>query len=340
MSRALAGDDSETWLGYCASPHVAAVTVTVTEAGYLRGAGGGLDRDNPTVVAEIDALRSRSSTGIRSAPGKLVAGLAARRAADARPLILVPCDNPPGNGAIVARVVHDLAEAVDPTLTAWIESSLSTVTTMVDRITPRTSPDDSRAVEEATGRSDLAPVATEPVHEWVLSGDFMAGRPQWQHSGATFTDDILPFEHRKLWLLGGGHSLLACAGSIRGHGTVAAAVADDTCRSWLQQWWSGSPTRGSGTSWTRSPPTARRSCRYGSCRHCGGNGSRAACHRAGAVRVLAAWLCTLRGLGAPVDDARPEEMVPLARGDSRRRRAECWTSSTRRSRTMTSSPPP
>jgi fructuronate reductase len=118
----------------------------------------------------------------------------------------------------------------------WL-SSLSTVTTMVDRITPRTSPDDSRAVEEATGRSDLAPVATEPVHEWVLSGDFMAGRPQWQHSGATFTDDILPFEHRKLWLLGGGHSLLACAGSIRGHGTVAAAVADDTCRSWLQQWW-------------------------------------------------------------------------------------------------------
>lgn len=34
----------------------------------------------------------------------------------------------------------------------------------------------------------------------------------------------------------------------------------------------------------------------------------------GAVRVLAAWLCTLRGLGAPVDDARAEEMVPLAKG--------------------------
>lgn len=119
---------------------------------------------------------------------------------------------------------------------------MSTVTTMVDRITPRTTPDDSRAVEEATGRSDLAPVATEPFHEWVLSGDFMAGRPQWQHSGATFTDDDV-----------------------------------DGYRAELLERFANPRIR---TNWTRSPPTARRSCRYGSCRHCGGNGSRAACHRA------------------------------------------------------------
>jgi fructuronate reductase len=30
--------------------------------------------------------------------------------------------------------------------------------------------------------------------------------------------------------------------------------------------------------------------------------------------VLAAWVCHLRGLGAPVHDARAEEVVPLARG--------------------------
>ena len=336
VSRAHAGDDSEAWLGYFASPHVAAVTITVTEAGYLRGAGGGLDRDNATVVADIDALRrGGSATGIRSAPGKLVAGLAARRRADAGPLTLVPCDNLPGNGAVVARVVHDLAEAVDPRLAGWIESSVSTVTTMVDRITPRTSPDDSRAVEEATGRSDLAPVATEPFHEWVLSGHFTAGRPQWQHSGATFTDDILPFEHRKLWLLNGGHSLLAYAGSIRGHGTVADAVADDTCRSWLQQWWAeASPyvdlpsddvgvyraallerfanprirhqldqiaTDGSQKLPVRILPTLRREREQGRM-------------PPGAVLVLAAWLCTLRGLGAPVNDPRAEEIMPLAKG--------------------------
>jgi len=57
-------------------------------------------------------------------------------------------------------------------------------------------------------------------------------------AGATFTDDIVPFEDRKLWLLNGGHSLLAYAGSVRGHRTVADAVADETCRSWLREWWS------------------------------------------------------------------------------------------------------
>ena len=34
----------------------------------------------------------------------------------------------------------------------------------------------------------------------------------------------------------------------------------------------------------------------------------------GAVRVLAAWVCHLRGAGAPVDDARAADVVPLAEG--------------------------
>ena len=33
-----------------------------------------------------------------------------------------------------------------------------------------------------------------------------------------------------------------------------------------------------------------------------------------AVRVLAAWVCHLRGAGAPVDDARSADVVPLAEG--------------------------
>jgi hypothetical protein len=63
---------------------------------------------------------------------------------------------------------------------------------MVDRITPKTTEEDVRAVAEATGLADHAPVATEPFHEWVLSGSFPGGRPGWQHAGATFTDDITP----------------------------------------------------------------------------------------------------------------------------------------------------
>ena len=335
VSQAYAADDHQAWLGHLASGRVKAVTITVTEAGYLRGADGGLDRDDETVRSDIETLR-RDPTGlVRSAPGRLVAGLAARHRADAGPVTLVPCDNLPGNGAIAARVVHDLAETVGPGLARWIADSVSTVTTTVDRITPRTTPDDARAVQEATGRSDAAPVATEPFREWVLSGIFVGGRPQWEQAGATFTDDITPFEDRKLWLLNGGHSLLAYAGSARGHRTVADAVADETCRSWLQEWWAeASPyvdlpeddlagyraallerfanrrirhqleqiaADGSQKLPVRILPTLRQERAAGQM-------------PAGAVRVLAGWVCTLRGQGAPVDDARADEIVPLASG--------------------------
>ncbi len=50
-------------------------------------------------------------------------------------------------------------------------------------------------------------------------------------------DDVTPFERRKLWLLNGSHSLLAYAGSIRGHETIDAAIADPEPRSWVEAFW-------------------------------------------------------------------------------------------------------
>ena len=43
IARAHAADDHEAWLGYLARDEVAAVTITVTEAGYASRPGGGLD---------------------------------------------------------------------------------------------------------------------------------------------------------------------------------------------------------------------------------------------------------------------------------------------------------
>ena len=128
----------------------------------------------------------------------------------------MPCDNTPGNGALAERVVRDLAQLIDSGLAAWLEDSVAVVSTMVDRITPRGTPEDVAAVLRSTGFDDRCPVVSEPFHEWVLSGAFPAGRPRWQDAGATFTSDVTPYEHRKLWLLNGAHSLLAYAGSISG----------------------------------------------------------------------------------------------------------------------------
>jgi fructuronate reductase len=335
VSEARLATDHQAWLSHFGAGSLAAVTLTVTEAGYMRGANGGLDLGRPEVQADLETLRRDPGAFVRTPPARVVAGLASRRRADAGPLALVPCDNLPGNGEIAGRIVRELGELVDPDLATWMTESVSIVTTMVDRITPRTTPEDVRTVLEATGAADSCPVLTEPFSEWVLSGEFPTGRPRWEDAGATFTVDVRPFERRKLWLLNGGHSLLAYAGSARGRGTVAEAIADEECRGWVEQWWSEASSH-------LEPPgnevAAYRAAlleRWFNPRinyrleQIAADGSQKLpvrilpvlrAERAagrlpeGATRVLAAWVCHLRGIGAPVSDARADEVVPLASG--------------------------
>ena len=335
LSRAHVATDQDAWLRYFGAPELAAVTITVTEAGYLCGPDGGLDTSHPEVQADIEALRNNPMGLVRTAPARLVAGLAARRRADAGPVAVVPCDNSPGNGELAQRVILDLAELIDAGLATWLEDSVAMVTTVVDRITPHAAPEDVRTVLESTGFDDRCPVVTEPFHEWVLSGAFPAGRPRWEDAGATFTDDVTPYEHRKLWLLNGAHSLLAYAGSIRGHATVAGAVADETCRSWLEEWWAVASAHLGQPATEIAAYRAALLERFANARmhdrldRIAADGSQKLPIRilpvlraeraegrlpAGATRVLAAWICHLRGLGARVRDARAGEVIQLAAG--------------------------
>ena len=89
-------------------------------------------------------------------------------------------------------VVGDLAALVDESLPGWIEDNVDFATSMVDRITPVTNDDDRALVERSCGYVDADPVATEPFSEWVISGAFPAGRPQWDKAGVTIVDDVFP----------------------------------------------------------------------------------------------------------------------------------------------------
>lgn len=230
-------DEHDAYLGYLENPAVAVVTLTVTEAGYRRAADGTIDLADEAVAADVAALRADPRAPISTAPMRLVAGLLVRRAAGAGAITIMSCDNLPDNGAAVRAVVLSAAAAVDETLVGWIEENVDFATSMVDRITPATTDGDRDLVRARVGADDASPVPTEPFSEWVISGAFPAGRPQWDAVGAQVVDDVEPHERRKLWLLNGSHTLLAYAGSIRGHETIDAAIADPACRGWVEQWW-------------------------------------------------------------------------------------------------------
>jgi fructuronate reductase len=99
-------------------------------------------------------------------PGRLIAGLLARRAADAGPISILSCDNLPENGAATRTVVTDLAAVVDDSLLSWIENNVDFATSMVDRITPGTTAEDRSLVAQAQGYENASPVPTEPFAEW------------------------------------------------------------------------------------------------------------------------------------------------------------------------------
>jgi fructuronate reductase len=211
------GADVDGLVEALAAPQTSIVTLTVTEAGY-----------GPSPVL---------GSGLPSAPGRLALGLAQRRQRGAGPLAVVSCDNLHANGSVLRGRTLALADQLGAGLGAWVEREVSFVSTSVDRITPATTDGDRRLAEAEIGLVDAAPVVTEPFSDWVLCGEFPGGRPDWEVAGARFVADIEPWEQRKLWLLNGGHSLLAYLGLLRGHQTVADAIADVDLADVLERFW-------------------------------------------------------------------------------------------------------
>jgi fructuronate reductase len=316
--------EHETYLDYLSRAEVAIITITVTEAAYLRSADGHLDADQDVIVSDLEALRSDLRSPVASLPARLVAGLVARRVSGAAALTVLSCDNLPENGAVTKTVVQDFAALLDETLPDWIDPHVDFATSMVDRITPGTTDEDRALVQRACGYVDAYPVATEPFSEWVVSGEFPAGRPRWEDAGATIVAEVEPFEQRKLWLLNGSHSMLAYAGSIRGHSTINEAIADPACRSWVEMFWDEASRHltlpaadiaeyraallrrfsnpragdllariaadGSTKLVVRTVPTIRAERAAGRV-------------PLGCATTVAAWVLHLRGLGAPIKDA-------------------------------------
>jgi len=216
------GSDRARVVARVADRAVHAVTLTVTEKGYCHDpATGELNLAHPDIVHDLAHPETAAS-----APGLLVAGIAARRAADAGPLNVVCCDNLPHNGRVVEAIVTAFAEARDSALADWVRNNVGFPSTMVDRIVPATTDADVADVAGRLGLADAVPVVFEPFRQWVIEDRFAAPRPAWEEDGAELVADVAPFETMKLRLLNGSHSTLAYLGFLAGHATIWQASSD------------------------------------------------------------------------------------------------------------------
>lgn len=218
----VATDDPAGLVRQMAEPAIRIVTLTVTEKGYcLDPSTGRLNLSHPGIAHDLSNPQAP-----QTAPGFILAGLAARRAAGIEPFTVLSCDNLPSNGSLTRAIICDLAREVDAALAAWIEETVAFPDTMVDRITPATTPQDIDRFEGILGYRDEALVVHEPFSQWVIEDHFPLGRPKWEAAGAQFVGSVEAHETMKLRMLNGTHSTLAYLGYLAGHQTIADAVAD------------------------------------------------------------------------------------------------------------------
>ena len=234
----VAPEDPLAVLDTMARPEIRVVSLTITEKGYCHNPrNGSLRTDHPDVAHDI-----ATSDAPRTALGFLVLALSRRREAGIPPFTVLCCDNLPANGAMLRRLVTELAGQRDSAgssdgLANWIETHVAFPSTMVDRITPATTAADLEDFATISGSYDSALVIHEPFRQWVIEDDFPQGRPGWHLAGVQMVADVERHELMKLRCLNGTHSALAYLGYLAGYETISDAVADPAFTRLCERLW-------------------------------------------------------------------------------------------------------
>jgi mannitol 2-dehydrogenase len=200
-----APDDPEAVVELIAAPSTRIVSLTITEGGY------DIDHqpaDEVSVFALVtDALARRRDRGLPSPT-------------------IVSCDNIEGNGDVARQAFTAHAERTHPGLAEWMAEHTRFPNSMVDRITPATTPDVIEALATEFGVEDRWPVAAEPFTSWVLEDDFSDGRPPFEDVGVLLVEDVTPYELMKLRLLNASHQSLCYFAYLAGYRLVHEAAGD------------------------------------------------------------------------------------------------------------------
>jgi D-arabinitol 4-dehydrogenase len=212
-----------------ADPATRIISFTVTEAGYYLDSDNQLDTTSGDIVADLAAVKAGQPGS--TIYGALAAMLERRMQVKAGPVTLLCCDNLRHNGdRSRSGLLQFISKLGNADLLAWVEANTTSPNDMVDRITPRPTPDVAERVLAATGRADAAPVMGESFIQWVIEDRFCAGRPAWETVGAQMVESVQPYEEAKIRLLNATHSCIAWAGTLVGYQFIHEGTHDPVIR--------------------------------------------------------------------------------------------------------------
>ena len=226
----LAPDDPDAVVEKMAHPDTRIVSLTITERGYNTDpVTGAFEVGAPDIQADL-----RPDAVLRTTFGLVTEALARRRSRNLPPFAVLSCDNLQGNGDVARRAFTAFAALRDPELGAWVEREVPFPNSMVDRITPLTTPDDVAVLRDLFGVADAWPVVCEPFAQWVIEDHFPAGRPPWEEVGVQLVEDVTPYEAMKLRLLNGSHQAMAYFAGLAGYQHVHDACQDPLMNQFLR----------------------------------------------------------------------------------------------------------
>lgn len=205
------------------SVHV--VTIIVTESGYYLNNEGRLNVDDPVIEAEISGQK------FCFVYAYLVAALKRRMQSNGQAINILCCDNIRANGHMLENnFLSYLKHKGETELANWVSAHVSFPCSMVDRITPRATPDLEDEISGLFPGQSLAPIHSEQFIQWVLEEKFLAPVPELTRAGVEIVPDVEPYEETKIRILNGGHTCLCYFGALAGHDTYDQTFADPDFR--------------------------------------------------------------------------------------------------------------
>lgn len=166
-----------------------------------------------------------------SYPAKMTALLYHRFQAGKKGLYIIPCELIENNGKQLEKIVYRYSEEwnLGEVFMNWLRTENTFCSSLVDRIVPGYPRDRAEALCKEWGYQDNMIVKAEPFLIWVIEGPKeLEEELPLKKAGlnVVVTENLKPYRDRKVYLLNGPHTTMACLARLAGIQTVGEVMED------------------------------------------------------------------------------------------------------------------